>query len=131
MQTASGYEFYTNRLQWINCNYFYNMAGGDSVKVALKLPPTYTNANTLTFLVFNDLISVIPLKGNAVTKNFVSSFIPNGKSVTVITITKEGNFYYLGHNGFVTNRSSSDYQNININPARVSLDELKNYLDNL
>jgi len=131
LTTANGYEYYTNRMQWMNCNYFYNLLGGDSVKVALTLPPTFTNFNTIVYVVLNDLTSVVKLKSNASLKQFISNELPAGKSVTLVTLTKEGNFYYLGHNGFVTSNSSSDYQNININPTRVTFDELKNYLDNL
>ncbi|MGG9970637.1 hypothetical protein ACQ33O_02485 [Ferruginibacter sp. SUN002] len=129
--TSAGYEFYTNRLRWMNCNYFYDIATDDSVKISLMLPTNFTNANTLSFVVFNDISTVIKMKGSVALKKFISTALPSGKSVRIVTLTKEGNFYYLGHNGFVTSKSSADYQNININPARVSLEELKSYLDNL
>ncbi|MES2430060.1 MAG: hypothetical protein V4556_03925 [Bacteroidota bacterium] len=129
--TATGYEISTNRLNWMNCNYYYDIHTSDSVKITLKLPPYFTNANTLAYVVFNDHNSVISMPGNANIEKFVSSAVPAGKSVTVVTITKEGNFLYLGHNGFVTNNSSTAYQNVNINPVHVSLDDIKNYLNSL
>ena len=125
--SADGYEFYTDRLNWMNCNYYYAIGVDDSVKISVKLPSSFTNFNTLAYVVFNDFVSVLPISGDAATKKFISTSVPAGKSVTVVTITKEGNFFYLGHNGFVTNKSSSLYQNTNVNPQRVSLNELREY----
>ncbi|UEG50587.1 hypothetical protein LK994_03765 [Ferruginibacter lapsinanis] len=129
---SGGYDIYTNRLQWLNCNYFYNIGASDSVKISLTLPTNFTNANTVSYVISNDEVSVLGMSADVASKKFISSALPGGKSVRVISITKEGNFYYLGHNSFVTNKPSDGrYQNVNINPTRLSLEAIKDFLNNL
>ncbi len=126
-------EVTTNRQGWVNSNYKLETAGTQLTSLAAVLPSTYTNANTMAFLVFNDLNAVIGMYGDKTTKNFTSIKVPVGRSVTVVTITKEGNFYFLGHNSLVTSvpASNTTIQKVNINPVKSTLDNIKSYLRTL
>lgn len=129
---SEGYDIYTNRLKWLNCNYFYSINSDDSVKISLTLPTNFTNANTISYVVVNDENSVLGMQGDVASKKFISGAVPHGKTVKVISITKEGNLYYLGQNSFVANRQSAGrYQNVNINPTKISLEAIKDFLNNL
>ncbi len=98
--SVAGYEVFTNRLHWINCDKLYS----DTLKltrVCVQISAdSFTNANTLTFLVFRDINSVVKLWGDPANKKFCIPAnykgVPIGKVVTVVTLSKIGNNYYLG-----------------------------------
>jgi hypothetical protein len=130
------YEIITNQLHWISCNYFYKPTISQTlVSVSLSANNHLTNANTLAYLVFNNIRSVIPMQGDVTTKKFISSNVPVGENVTIVTISKDGDYYYLGHTNLITTSqqpvSSVATQNISINPENVSIGDIQNYLNSL
>lgn len=131
------YELTSGQLRWINCDYFYDTTGVNRVQVVASLSPVYTNANTITYLVFNNLRSVLGMYGNAATKKFQSGLVPIGQPVTIVVISKQDNNYFLGKQTIVTspntipNNPSSNQQLINISPVSSSLAEIKAYLATL
>jgi len=129
-----GYAIMTNGLHWINCDYFYgDTTYANKTNVSIKLPSNLTNANTLAYIVFKDIRSVMNMNGNTETKQFVSSKVPVGLDATIVTISKDGDFYYLGQQPITTAAalSGTSGQLLTITPVRYSLDEIKLYLSSL
>jgi hypothetical protein len=131
-QPGLGYELFSNRLRWINCDYFADTTAGKII-VTASLPADYTNANTAAYLVFKDLKAVAGMYGDMNTKKFASSKVPVGKTAIVVTITKKGtNSYYLGHETIVTGQTSANgIQTVPVRPQPTSLSDIKAYLNTL
>ena len=127
------YLLSTNRLHWINCDYFYDTSGIPRTTVSANLPSTYTNANTVAYTVFNDIRSVTGMYGNATTRKFCSGKLPANKIITVVIISKQGNDYFLGHEQVTTVGSSGTINNqeVTVAPVITSLDNIKTYLNSL
>ena len=127
------YSLSTNRLHWINCDYFYDTTGIPRTIVSAGLPASYTNANTVAYTVFNDMHSVIGMYGNATTRKFSSGKLPANKQITVVIISKQGNDYFLGHEQGTTVGSSGTVndQQVIVTPVITSLDNIKAYLNSL
>lgn len=91
---------------WINCDYFYS-ASGIKTKLSIKLPEDHNNGNTMFFMNFNTIQSVMTgyFNGN----NFVSSGqIPVGTNLKLIFISEiDGDFYYKESDITVTSNYST------------------------
>ena len=131
-QSNAGYEIFSTRLRWINCDYFAD-SSGTRVNVTASMPADYTNANTSVYLVFKDINSVAGMYGDVVSKKFTSPKIPSGKSAVVISITKKGtNSYYLGHENIITGQTSNNgIQTVILKPQPTSITDIKAYLSTL
>jgi len=127
------YEIITNQLRWINCDYFYDTSNITRSFVSAKLPANYTNANTIVYLVFKDLRSVLAMGADVPERRFITGKIANGKAATVVAISKQGNDYFLGKETITTglNTGSTNTQKINLTPTKVSLADIKLYLSTL
>lgn len=127
------YNIITDRLNWINCDYFYDTSGIGRTIVSAGLPENFTNANTVAFTVFNDLRSVVGMYGTAVTRKFSSGYLPVNKSITVVIISKQGNDYYLGHSQAMSasQTNTTDVQVVNVVPVLTSFDNITAYLNSL
>jgi len=132
-QPSGSYLIHTNQLNWINCDYFYDTAGIPQTNVSVVLPANYTNANSIAFIAFNDIHSVVGMYGNATTKKFSSGRLPANKEITVVVISKQGNDYFLGHTQAFTTGSSGtvNSQQVTITPVISSLANINIYLDSL
>lgn len=131
-QPSVGYDIFSTKLRWINCDYFAD-SSGNRVNVTASLPADYTNANTSVYLVFKDLNAVAGMYGDATSKKFSSPKVPVGKSAIVVSITKKGtNSYYLGHETITTGQTSNNgIQTVPLNPQPTSLTDIKAYLTTL
>ena len=131
--TANGYEIQTNRLQYVQTAHLLDTAGIAQTTISLKLPPQYTNTNTVAYVSFNNIESVAGLTANVASRKFLSSLLPVNKPVTMVVISKQGSDYYLGTFQTVTNNliSGTFIQEINIVPVKKSLQNIKTYLDGL
>jgi hypothetical protein len=125
------YQFYSDKLHWLNCDYIFNAT--NLVKVADSLPENFTNVNSTSYIVFNTLRSVLPLNGDPVTKKFISTNLAAGLQATVVVISRQGNDYYLGHEGLVTGVSinTSGVQQVRVTPVKKSLADIQAYLSTL
>ena len=131
----SEYDITTNQLNWISCSFPYSVPlnAQTVVTVSLSANNHLTNANTVAYVVFDNMFSVVNMPGDFNTKRFISSEIPTGKNITIVTISKDGNYYYLGSQSLLTTVPTANFatQDISINPSKVSLSDIKNYLDSL
>ena len=123
----------TNNLHWINCANLYNNPGVSQTKIALQIPANYTNANTVAFISFDDMQSVIEMTGNVMAEKFQSINLPVNEHVSVIVISKQGNDYFLGHTNIITANPSTQgaFQNIQVSPVITSFANMKNYISTL
>ena len=131
-QPSLGYEFFSNRLRWINCDYFADTSAG-RVIVTASLAADYTNANTAVYLVFKEMKSVAGMYGDLNSKKFSSGKVPAGKAAIVVSITKKGtNSYYLGHEIITTGQTNlNGVQTVPLKPQPTSLSDIKAYLSTL
>ncbi len=87
---------------WINCDYFYDVPG-NKTPLTLTLDEDYNNLNTLFFVHFKEIQSVMTgyFDGN----NFVTAGqIPTGTSVTLIFASEiDGDYYYKAIDIVVSN----------------------------
>jgi hypothetical protein len=127
----SYYDISCNQLQWINCDHFYgDTSSSNKTTVSVKLPANLTNANTVAYIVFNDIRSLMPMNADVATKKFITNKVPVGMNVTIVTISKDGNFYYLGQQAITTALPTvgANSQSLTITPVRYSIDDIKLYL---
>ena len=121
-----------NHTGWVNCSTedFYN---NQQSKISLRLPANYTNANTIAFLSFDGLKSVINFDADVSDRIFKTGFLPAGRQAIVTVISKQGGYYYMKQKSITTSSTatSGGYQVINLTPVITSFSELKNSLEEL
>jgi len=121
-----------NHTGWVNCSTedFYN---NQQSKISLHLPSNYTNANTIAFLSFGDLKSVINFDADVSGRIFKTGFLPAARQAIVTVISKQGGYYYMKQKNITTlsTATSGGYQVINLTPVITSISELKNSLSSL
>lgn len=127
------YEITTNRLRWINLDYFYDTAGITRSNISVKLPSNYTNANTTAFLVFKDLRSVLRFNADITERRFNTGKVPNGKAAWVVIISKQGNDYFFSREAITTglNATTAGTQHFSLTPVKSTLAEIKTWLATL
>ena len=96
----AGYDVVTSKLHWINCDKL-NADTAHLTKVCVQISAdSFTNANTMVFLAFRDVNAVVKLWGDPSLKKFCTPSaykgLPIGKVMTVVTISKINNVWYLG-----------------------------------
>ena len=131
--SLTGYEVLINGMQWIQSAYLFDTTGIPETSFSLKLPSNYTNANTVAYVVFNDMQCVTGLTGNAAQHKFITGDLPVNRPITIVVISKQADDYYLGTQQTVTAAPSSGMgsQEIVITPVRKSLAFVNSYLGNL
>ncbi|MGC4101280.1 hypothetical protein [Ferruginibacter sp.] len=130
---SQNYEMAISHLRWINCDYFYDTANITRTAVAAVLPNNYTNANTSSFVVFKEIRSVMGMYADVPERRFLSSKLPNGKTATVVVLSKQGNDYFSGKESITIglNTTPGVIQKVNITPIKKSLADIKAYLATL
>jgi hypothetical protein len=97
-QQNVGYQIFTDRFGWINCDKFNNETNLTD-KIVVTLPDSFSNRNTGVFLVFKDILSVVKLSGDPQTRQFMipNSYkgVPVGKQVVVVAygVVKERTYF--------------------------------------
>jgi len=128
------YEIYTQRQRWLSVATVFDInTTTPKIQVSADMAPYFTNANTVAFTVFKDVRSVIAMKGDLVTRKFMTGKLPIGKQVTVVVISKQGGDYYLGFESAVTQipTVNATIQPVHIVPIKKSLPEILAYLSSL
>jgi hypothetical protein len=129
------YGLTSNRLRWINCDYFISDTA-NLVKYYVQMADSFTNVNTGVFTVFRNLNAMMALQGDSTTRKFG---VPNGyrgvsagSAVKLVSISRVGidssNYrYYLGTSD-VNIAGNVTYP---LNPVRKTLAEIKTFLNTL
>ena len=91
-----GYEFLVDELTWINCDRFIDLSEDEKTSVCVSLPEEYTNTNTIAFVVFNDINSVLGLYGDPQKMLFCepNNACPIGYGVTFVAISERSDGTY-------------------------------------
>jgi hypothetical protein len=127
-----GYECWSDSLNWINIDVFKGLPDDEVTDACVALPDSFGNTNTIVYLVFEDLNSVINLPGNPETMQFCNYYyklttvgIPLGASVKFITISELGDDnYYLGLSETIITPDHLE----NIEPVSKTFEEIKEFL---
>ncbi len=126
------YKMVSNRLSWTSCGYFYDMNAVQTTSIATDMPRNFTNFTTAVYIVFKNFRSVVNLSGNTAAHAFTSIPLPAGQIATVVVISKQGDYYYMGQQQIMTAKpAQGTHQIVSINPVRASLDNIKAYLGTL
>ena len=123
-QDVSGYQIFTDRFGWINCDKF-NAETNLTDKITVALPDSFSNRNTGVFIVFKDILSVVKLAGDPQTRKFTIpknyKGLPIGRQVTVVVygIIKDKTY-------FATQDLTIAATNVlTMTPLPLSLEEIK------
>ncbi len=126
-----GYECFSENLQWINVDKFYEeFDESELTKVCIELPEEYTNTNTSVFMVFDDYDSFLNMWGDPDSKQFCEPYsaTPIGFNITFVSISKlTSDTYYLGTASSVITEDHLEF----ITPVEMSFDDIKAFIDGL
>lgn len=132
-QGSTHCEFNTTNLRWSGIH-SYADTSGNRVTIHVSMPVNFTNGNTMVYLVFKDVKSVLGIYGSATTKKFISGKVQSGKLATVVVISKQGpNSFYLYHDNITTglNTGGALNQVVLAQPQPTSLTDIRAYLETL
>ena len=130
---STGYEVLSNRMQWVQAAYLFDTTGIPQTTFSLKLPPNYTNANTLAYIVFNNMPCVSGMNANVSARKFLSGNLPVNSPITIVVLSKQVNDYYLGVQQTVvgTPSSGTGTQDVIISPVKTPISGIRSFLNNL
>jgi hypothetical protein len=123
-QDVSGYQIFTDRFGWINCDKF-NTETNLTDKITVALPDSFSNRNTGVFIVFKDILSVVKLAGDPQTRKFTIpknyKGLPVGRQVTVVVYGTVKDKTYFATQDLTIAATNA----LTINPLPLSLEEIK------
>jgi hypothetical protein len=97
-------------------------------RVNVILPLGFTNANTKTFMVYNQLKGCVVLEHDFVNKLFQTPRAVNRADIKIVTLTKRDNQYFLGSQNAIVDSLTNI---IRITPQPTTLAAMNSFLDNL
>jgi hypothetical protein len=121
-----GYQFFSNRFGWINCDYFSDTSQ-PRTKVRVNLPLNFTNANTNVYAVIKTPDIVAQLMPDAHSKSFNINNIYLGKVVTFISLSHLDGKLYMGVKDVVITAN----MNIMLNPEEKTKPQIESFLNGL
>ena len=130
--TGFGYECFSDSLNWINIDLFYDLPEEERTDVCVDLPEIFGNVNTVVYLIFEDFNGIIALPGDPEGMqfcNFYSKYIqtgvPLGAPVTFVVISEQGeDCYYYAQ---VSTNLVLDHLEV-IEPEKTALEDIKDAL---
>jgi len=121
-----GYEFYSSRFGWVNCDYFSDTTQART-RATVVLPANFTNVNTNVYAVFKAPDIVAQLRPDPASKTF---FIPNiyvGKQVVFVALSYiDGKLYLAASEQTVTANMI-----VKMHPEEKSKKTIEQFLANL
>lgn len=121
-----GYVIKTSRTGWLNVDRLLEPTL-TRTEAGVVLPNLFSNANTVVFLVFKNLNTVVQLTGNLDFRKFHHPNIPVEVDAKFISISKVGDTYYLGTKDERIVPNQITY----IRPDISNLDKINNLLNSL
>lgn len=122
----NGYLFNTNTVGSFGCNSSLQV-NTSTTRLNVLLPLNCTNKNTVVYAVFNDYKTVVRLKSYPLGKSFSVGGIPTGTKITLVSITKIDDNFYLGTESVVTKDSTP----FKITPTLSDLSTVSQFLRTL
>ncbi len=116
---GSVYQFPNDSMGWINCDYFYN-SGGSQTIVNAVVPARYDATNTTVWIVFPSINSVTGMYTFISPDTFSTSYytLPVGINVTFVALHYDGTNYYSAFS--TTNIVNGHSEVLNFNPTTLS-----------
>ena len=124
---AQTFDLLSNRLGWINCDYFYN---SPDPKTIIKLSPTISSGRLTdveAFIVFSDINSVMGMNYSNANKEFSKANIPTNHQVSIVVIGIDLETFYFAKKDV----NITDNLNLTINLDEISESDLINSLNTL
>jgi len=126
--TGFGYECFSDSIDWINIDVFFNTIPEDQrTPVCVDLPDEFTNTNTAVFMVLDDYNNIVNLPGDSSLMLFCEHYgaTPLGFNVTFIVVSEmgENNYFFAAQHTTVTPNLIET-----IVPVKTPYEEIKNYI---
>lgn len=90
---VSGYEIIATQVSWVNCGHFLEEP---TSSFCVQLPLGFSDLNTEAYIVFENMLTVVPLAPNA-DGAYCFENAPKGYLVRLVTVSKLGGEYWLGN----------------------------------
>jgi hypothetical protein len=125
-----GYECFSDSLDWINVDVFFEVPKDQRTSVCVDLPDEFTNTNTMVFMVFDDYRSLLAMYGEAETMQFCEPYgsAPIGFKVTFVVLAEmgDGSYQFAQKSTVITPGHIET-----ITPKNTPYEEIKNYISSL
>ena len=121
------YIFNIEKLNWINCDYFYNEGGAKTIVSAVTQDTSFNIKNTMIIISIDGINSMIPMFEAANHVFTIAQEIPIGKAVTFVAIANKNNQFYVAY--LETQIGKNHKQGLTMIP--ITPDQLKAQLDKL
>lgn len=128
--TGSGYESNSDQLGWIGIHSFYSVESTQRAGICIELPQVYHSTNTVAYMVFDNLNSVVKLTADPETGLFCDAYnlAPKGFQVTLIVLAETGNDEYY----FAAKRTTlTEFHTEVIEPRKTPYEEILNFISSL
>ena len=125
--TGFGYECFSDSLDWINVDVFFEVPEEHRTTVCLDLPDGFTNKNTSVFMVFDNYKSLLWMPGDSSAQQFCEPYgaTPVGFNVTFVVLSEMGDDSYM----FAAQKATITPGHIEtIIPKNTPYEEIKSYL---
>jgi hypothetical protein len=95
--TGFGYECFSDSLDWINVDVFFEIPNDHRTTVCVDLPEGFTNKNTSVYMVFDDYKSLLWMPGDSSTQQFCEPYgaTPVGFHATFVVVSEIGIGSYM------------------------------------
>ena len=123
-----GYDIKLSKLGWVSLLAPDNAVPNPNNKINVYMPVNFTNKNTVVYAVQNGTKNVSRLNADFPTRTFSLANLPFGQNVTLVSISKIDNQYYLGYS---TVNYSSNKTIFNIVPQEITIANVIDYLNAL
>jgi len=123
---SDGYQLFCKRFNWINCDKFTDTTNPRTT-VSSILPVNFTNNNTAVYMVFKDVLSVVRMYANIANRLFYSNNVPVNSNVTIVSISKIGEDFYLGTKETTVTKNLVE----RLSPQKKTKKEIDDYINSL
>lgn len=120
------YDLYATQLEWINCDEFVSLDEG--TKLSVEVPESYSDTNSVVYLVFEDLNAIMQMNWNDQEKIFTQNYIPLNEAVQLILIAEgaDQRFYFSNLNTTI----SAD-EVVSMSPEEIPLGDIVEFISGL
>lgn len=125
--TGFGYSTHPGRLGWMSVAQFQHFEGSVTTGVCIELPESYTNENTVVYLMFMEYNTFITMTRNELTGKFCDDrkLVPVDAQIQIMVISEQesGKYHFASVNAEVEMNHLEM-----IFPEKVNLQAIKEYI---